>query len=545
MAFVSTVTLFRHGHGTTYSQCHSAGGLNATQQAATTQQAVRAAAEAVGATVLDGGFEFWAPLPECVTGVVDCGNANPSSPYAYVTLGGSGGGTGGGAGGAQHRVMEWTLAPTQVVAVWLCVPPMARYVGWTPYLMTRYQKGTAFTVFGSLGDTLSAGMLGFPTASDPSNSRNKVFTRLQSAGPNALPHGQDAVLLFGASGDALAAVKKLLEPLMQAPRGINTLLIPPVFSPTSMPGSTYALFQRYALPADPAAWMAWMASPPVSAWSITMPPTQPTRSNEGLQPRTLINKRGFPEVYLEAAAFALANIVAARLNASGATTAVFDESKPNPLESGYPCIEALINCGGDNRDTTYTSALPTFVLPMESSSLAVVVGVNHKQTGNGVYTNLAVYDSDIRLGVLAPTDAVMDGTAQPWLAGTPHERYASQLYVLALSRTCAPPVTALFPTSCVRVPSAGFPSVDPKHQLRCVERPYAAVDGSYVGPDSRNLVLPKLVLVNIRSYTVPTTMAGLTFHQVVNASWHDITARRQQAAQAAVGWAIQEQSVSG
>jgi hypothetical protein len=536
MTFLSAATLFRHGHGTGYTQCHSSG------PNATTQQAVRAAAEAVGAVVADGGFEFWAPPPECVMQVVDCGNANPTSPYAYVTLGGSKG----------HRVMSWPLAPTQVVAVWLCVPPVARYLGWTPYLMTRFQRGTAYTVFGSLSDTLSAGMTGFPTAADPSNSRNKVFSRLQSAaGPNTLPHGQDAVLLFGASGDALTAAKKLIEPLMAAPGGVNTLLIPSKFSPDGMPGSTYSLFMRYALPADPAAWATWMASPPVSAWSITMPQAQTQSKNDrdgsasALQPRPLISKRGFSEVYLEGAAFALANIVAARLNASGATTAVFDQSKPNPLESGYPCIEALINCGGDNRDTTYMSALPTFVLPLESDSMAVVVGVNHKETGNGVYTNLAVYDSDIRLGVLAPTDAVMDDTALPWLKGTQHERYASQLYVLALSRTCGPSVTALFPTNCIRVPSTGFPSVDPAHQLRCVERPYAAIDGSFVGPDSRNLVLPKLVLVNVQSYAVPTSMAGMTLNQVVNTSLHEIAARRQQAAQAAVGWSLQEQSGSG
>ena len=540
MTFLSAATLFRHGHGTAaYSQCHGSGGPNAT-----TQQAVRAAAQAAGAVVADGGFEFWAPSPECVTQVVDCGNANPSSPYAYVTLGG-----GGHSSGEHHLVMEWPLAPTQVVVVWLCVPSMARYLGWTPYLMTRYQRGTAFTVFGSLSDTLSVGMTGFPSADDPSNSRNKVFSRLQStAGANTLPHGQDAVLLFGASGDALTAAKKLIEPLMAAPGGVNTLLIPSRFSPDGMPGSMYSLFMRYALPADPDAWAAWMASPPVSAWSVTMPPTQaPSSKNDGdaLQPRPLISKRGYSEVYLEAAAMALANIVAARLNASGATTAVFDQSKPNPLESGYPCIEALINCGGDNRDTTYTSALPTFVLPLESDSMAVVVGVNHKETGNGVYANLAVYDSDIRLGVLALTDAVMDDTALPWLAGTPYERYAGQLYVLALSRTCGPTVTALFQTSCIRVPSAGFPSVDPAHQLRCVERPYAAVDGSFVGSDPRNLVLPKLVLVNVPTYSVSTSMAGMTLNQVVNTSWHEITARRQQAAQAAVGWSIQEQSVSG
>jgi hypothetical protein len=509
---VSAAALVRNT--VTYSLC---GGSAST---AVLQHTVRTAAETVGASVRDGSFVFWAPPSSCT----DCGNANPLSPYAMATMAPSQGDT---------QMLQWPLAQTEVIAVWLCVPPMARYIGWTPYMMMRKRAEKTYTVFASMADTSSAGMSDF-------NSSLAWYSRLQSsAGQGALPWGHDAVLLLGSDTHAVAAARQLIEPLMVSAGGITSWIIPKRFSPAEMPGSTYSLLQRYALPANASAWAAWMTAPPVAVWSLTMP-TNVSASDTTNDAAPLIPKRGFTELYLEGAVVALAGLVASRFNATG-TAALFDASQPNPLESGFPCVQACINCGGDNRDTTYVTSLPLFKLPLGSESFAVLVGVNHARAGNGAYSSVSVYDSDIRLGVMAVTDNFMSGTANSWLKGTPHERYASKLYVIAVSRTCGPNINAVFPgESCMRVPSAGFPSVKPEHSVRLVERPYAAMDGSNVGPDPHVLVLPKLVLVNVQSYSGVEDDAS-NMRQRVASSIEQLRTRQQGAQQAVTMWAQQQQ----
>jgi hypothetical protein len=426
-----------------------------------------------------------------------------------------------------------------VVVLWACVPPRGRYVGYTPYLHTVLRRTNAsaasvsrrFTVFASLGDTASAATGGPATSSATLPPPPPQFSRLNSsagaasgaASGGALPFGAEAAFLMGASPAAVAAVRALLAPLLSSP-GASSVNVLPVPAKYYDADSTYSLYQRYALPEDPSAWAAWAAAPPVSVWSVT--PALGARgarnaaagANAGANNAAaiaaaglpssypplpaLLPKQGASEAWLAPAVDALAARLAAFFSAAGAAVSVHDAARAgSALTSAAFCIATATNCGGDNRDTTYIQALPTFVLPAAATSLVIVVGVNHVATGNAHYANVAVYDADVRLGVTAAADDALSASPS-WLRGTPHEAAAGQLYALALSRTCPP----WLPLGCLRVPSQGWPAAPEGDLLSAVERPYAALDTS-VGPLASQLVLPRLVLVNIDDARFPLRAA--------------------------------------
>ena len=131
------------------------------------------------------------------------------------------------------------------------------------------------------------------------------------------------------------------------------------------------------------------------------------------------------------------------------------------------------------------------MLPDDPAALVIAVGANHRATGNGHYANVALYDSDVRLGVVAAADDALR-CAPSWLRGTQFEAATGSLFALAISRSCPP----WLPLPCLRVPSDGWPSASLSHYLTVVERPYAALDTT-VGPSATSLTLPQLVLVNI------------------------------------------------
>jgi hypothetical protein len=235
----------------------------------------------------------------------------------------------------------------------------------------------------------------------------------------------------------------------------------------------------------------------VKVWAVTPPLPPPGKKDAGFSLPTLLTKAGASEEWLRPAAQTLSSRLADYFAITGSVNvSVVDAGRGNPMKSSSFCIATATNCGGDNRDTVYVQALPLFVLPDDPGALVVAVGVNHRVTGNGHYANVAVYDTDVRLGVVAAADDVLR-CAPSWLRGTPFEAASGSLYALAISRSCPP----WLPLPCLRVPTDGWPAAARSHYLTVVERPYAAQDTT-VGPNAASLVLPQLVLVN-----VPTTRA--------------------------------------
>jgi hypothetical protein len=460
----------------------------------------------------------------------------------------------GGAASSSSQATDWPLAPGEVVVLWACVPPRARYVGYTPYIHTVLRRsnetangsadgsgGSAalrrYTVFASLGDTASAATGGPASATPPPPQFSRLNSSAGALGaPGALPFSAETALLMGASPAAVAAVRALLAPLLMWAGAVNVLPVPAKYYDAD---ATYSLYQRYALPEDPSAWAAWAAAPPVSVWSVTPALLLTGRraaagagaaaavpALPGAFPPlpVLLPKQGTSEAWLAPAADALASRLAAFFAAAGAAISTHDAARANPLASGAFCVATATNCGGDNRDTTYVQALPTFVLPADATALVIVVGVNHVATGNAHYANVAVYDTDVRLGVTAAADDALS-VAPSWLRGTPHEGASGQLYALALSRTCPP----WLPLGCLRVPSLGWPSAPEGDLLSAVERPYAAQDTT-VGPAAASLVLPRLVLVNIADARFPARPAA---DAAAGGGVNDATLREQvQAARA-------------
>ena len=437
------------------------------------------ATTATGAAPRVGSFRVWSADSSCVDSG-DCGNANPTSPYAFATLPGADG----------TQTWDWALAPNEVLVMVICVPPRGRYVGYTPYLHTAAFNGSRYTVFASLADTASAGTAG-RDASAP------VFSRLSSTA-GAVPHegsrdtallpfSRKAVLLMGASASAVAAARVLAGRLVPDV-AVNGFPIPDKYYD---PANTFSLYQRYALPDDAAAFAAWLAAPPVAVWSIT-PPLPPPGKKDAFPLPTLIPKAGSSEDWLRPAAEALAARLADYFALVGSSNvSIVSAGRGSPLKSSAFCIATATNCGGDNRDTTYVQALPLFVLPDDPAAMVVAVGANHRATSNGHYANVALYDSDVRLGVVAAADDALR-CAPSWLRGTQFEAATGSLYALAISRSCPP----WLPLPCLRVPADGWPSAALSHYLTVVERPYAALDTT-VGPSASSLVLPQLVLVNI------------------------------------------------
>ena len=265
-------------------------------------------------------------------------------------------------GGAQQT--DWPLGAGEVVVLWACVPPRARYVGYTAYLHTVVRNATRFTVFASLADTASAGTAG-AARSGPGGVDPPTFCRFNSsAGAVAdgtvsrslLPFGETAVLLLGASPPAVAAVRSMLVPLLGS-GGDGMITTLPLADKNYAPDSTYSLYQRYALPEDPAAWAAWAAAPPMSVWSVTPALRPPPGGKAAARAATyplppLIPKAGTSEAWMQPAADALAAAVASFLANGGGNVSISSLARSNPMQSSAFCIATATNCGGDNRDTT-------------------------------------------------------------------------------------------------------------------------------------------------------------------------------------------------
>ena len=457
------------------------GALDACSLDAASLAKFASATTASGAALRVGDFRVWSADASCADSG-DCGNANPTSPYAAVTLPRADG----------TQTWDWSLAPNEVVVMLACIPPRGRYVGFTGYLHTATFNGSRYTLFASVADTASAGTAGRDAAAP-------VFSRLSSTA-GAVPHegsrdaamlpfGRRALLLMGASASAVASVRAMAAPLLAPDSAVTVLPIPDKYYDPA--GSTYSLYQRYALPDDAAAFAAWLAAPPVAVWSVT-PPLPPPGKKDAFPLPTLLPKQGTAEDWLRPATEALAARLADYFALVGSSNvSVVSAGRGSPLKSSAWCIATATNCGGDNRDTTYVQALPLFVLPDDPAALVIAVGANHRATGNGHYANVAVYDTDVRLGVIAAADDALR-CAPSWLRGTQFEAATGSLYALAISRSCPP----WLPLPCLRVPSDGWPSATLSHYLTVVERPYAALDTT-VGPSATSLVLPQLVLVNI------------------------------------------------
>jgi hypothetical protein len=63
-----------------------------------------------------------------------------------------------------------------------------------------------------------------------------------------------------------------------------------------------------------------------------------------------------------------------------------------PIDTGFTCVNNRYDCFFDNRDTVYSVTKP--IKTSDAPNGIVVLGVNHKNTGKAIYTNINIYDGN-------------------------------------------------------------------------------------------------------------------------------------------------------
>ena len=466
-----------------------------------------------------------------------------------------------GSGGAAFSC-EWRLREPEVVLVVGCTPPPAKYFGITPYVYKSYDAGIVRTLFASAGDTLAVG--------GDDGSGTARFARLGTSAARVETNAdgtmgvvRDVRCWNSTFAAAFGGHTRVLRDAIDVLRTHAGSSVPFIENALNAYGlsrqtgvKTRALMIRHAVPANARDWAAYAESPPFIVMRLT--PRRAPIFPAPFPRAPLIRRETFDETPLASSIALVAERAAALFRAGGVEATTFgldaffgdegfarDEGNqekdrssrgskntwfddvpgtyetqivPSPpaqilFDNGQRCVDTAWNCGGDNRDTTYVNG-PRFSLP-DDRTVAYVVGSNHAATGNAVYANVAVYDPARKLGVLAIDDGEFENTAAAWTEGTPAERDAAKLFVVALARKCPPGVFSVddrldgadanspararrsrMPdgTLCVEVPSEGFPSASPDAELAVWARPYCHAETT-VGPWWSRLATPTAVLV--------------------------------------------------
>ena len=491
-----------------------------------------------------------------------------------------------GGGGAAFSC-EWRLREPEVVLVVGCTPPPAKYFGITPYVYKSYDAGIVRTLFASAGDTLAVG------GDDGSGTARFArlgtsAARVETKADGTMGVVRDVRCWNSTFAAAFGGHTRVLRDAIDVLRTHAGSSVPFIENALNAYGlsrqtgvKTRALMIRHAVPANASDWAAYAESPPFVVMRLT--PRRAPIFPAPFPRAPLIRRETFDETPLASSIALVAERAAALFRAGGVEATTFgldaffgdnpgfgfarDEGNqetdskntwfddvpgtyetqivPSPpaqilFDNGQRCVDTAWNCGGDNRDTTYVNG-PRFSLP-DDRTVAYVVGANHAATGNAVYANVAVYDPARKLGVLAIDDGEFKNTAAAWTEGTPAERDAAKLFVVALARKC-PPGPGVFSvddsgdansttrrlfddgadaspargarrsrmpdgTLCVEVPSEGFPSASPDAELAVWARPYCHAETT-VGPWWSRLATPTAVLVR-RTGDAPSS-AGTTF----------------------------------
>ena len=494
-----------------------------------------------------------------------------------------------GSGGAAFSC-EWRLREEEVVLVVGCTPPPAKYFGITPYVYKSYDAGIVRTLFASAGDTLAVG------GDDGSGTARFArlgtsAARVETKADGTMGVVRDVRCWNSTFAAAFGGHTRVLRDAIDVLRTHAGSSVPFIENALNAYGlsrqtgvKTRALMIRHAVPANARDWAAYAESPPFVVMRLT--PRRAPIFPAPFPRAPLIRRETFDETPLASSIALVAERAAALFRAGGGEATTFgldaffegfegfgfarDEGNqekdskntwfddvpgtyetqivPSPpaqilFDNGQRCVDTAWNCGGDNRDTTYVNG-PRFSLP-DDRTVAYVVGANHAATGNAVYANVAVYDPARKLGVLAIDDGEFKNTAQKWTEGTPAERDAAKLFVVALARKCPPGAGGVFSvttdrgelansttrrlfddgadaspargarrsrmpdgTLCVEVPSEGFPSASPDAELAVWARPYCHAETT-VGPWWSRLATPTAVLVR-RTGDAPSS-AGTTF----------------------------------
>ncbi len=336
-------------------------------------------------TVDDGGFVI-ADASDCEH-LDHCWFNNPTSPYGipFVPLG-----PGEPNPDPESRFPSpvdlpsmfgvYRLQPDEAL-VWVgTTPPESPYFSFTAYVFSRFDPAALgeppyddrVEVFASLGDSLNQ------------------LTINTSAQPGESPFGKESVVIVTADKGVDLAVREVLDGAGFSESVANTLVIPRF----DTDGVTPIARMGYDNQDDVFVVMARIAHPdaeqpgtPIRAW-LDDPGARLFRIRPNgpgpLDPHTLpaLRPRGTGEHEDGASLRRLVrSIEAAYSDMESSTRMAF----PTPWEDGYICLENLIPCFADCRDTPYMGAAHR--LGSEPEAI-IVAGYNHEKTGKASYVNI-------------------------------------------------------------------------------------------------------------------------------------------------------------
>eukprot|EP00026_Physarum_polycephalum_P007101 Phypoly_transcript_07155.p1 GENE.Phypoly_transcript_07155~~Phypoly_transcript_07155.p1 ORF type:complete len:433 (+),score=43.03 Phypoly_transcript_07155:337-1635(+) len=374
-----------------------------------------------------------------------CFGNNPESPYI------------------QYYFPSWgstkgPLRSDEAILVIQARPPTCRYYGYTPYLFSRSTGGLLpTTLFASLSDTLNM---------------------------NTVNISADGTIAFVSSPNphVTSTVENTIAPFLQ-PNAINTLPLPGQLLNLGL-GSTadrFGYLARYALFADPAQGLSYLNAIPGYALKLT----PKVADNSVLYPYPTYRPLGPAsdnENYLQAALNALVAAVKASESGIPLVQTATDIEAITGYVNGFSCINASVNCNGDNRDARYLKS-PSLYIYNTPLSHTWAVGVQHQKTGKAVYTAVAGYYNDKKLGVVSVADTKMNGSAEVFL---PNNQYASLLYAIKFARSCGPTEKYCF------VVPVNFPGVPINESMSFTERVYVE-PGFNVEPAAGSILSPQFI----------------------------------------------------
>ncbi|MFO0694670.1 MAG: hypothetical protein U0230_14005 [Polyangiales bacterium] len=411
--------------------------------------------EAEGFTVDEGRFAFFR-VEDCAS-LPSCYGNNPSSPYGLYLL-----------PPAPDEVIDPTTPPLsdatvrstfrlggdEAVVFLGRTPPEARYFGFRSYLASRQ----GVDLFASLGDT----------------TNHRVIA---TGGGSSGSFDQETVVVTTASAPLDARLRRFFA--REGAGGIvNTDVLPSteLVLGRSASADVLTMLFRVALFADETAGASYIANPPavvlrvrpnapIAAGALPAPPPRPRGTGK--------DESDFAD--------ALARLEAAIRARHATHTAQPIGVLGLPLV-GADCIAGGYGCLGDNADTLYFASGPTLLREAPADFL-VIFGVDHTRAGKASYTNVAVYETERRMGVAALADDAFAGSAAEYLGTSDPD--ADHLFAIRVARDC----TGL--AHCLAVPTA-FPGVPLDKTLTVAVRPYLEA-ATQTGPSLEELLPPRAI----------------------------------------------------
>ncbi len=389
------------------------------------KSSLASALEAQGFQLQKGSFRVL-DLSDCCAAGKSCSGNNPTSPYGAFHVPRAPGQTAGNPNeDGDGMAASYRLRADEAV-IWVgTTPPVAKYFGFTPYLMDREDSpGVRKPIFASLSETLNQLVVQVGSEPDPFEA------------PTAIIATADQIT----EGDA----KKALIAGGVAAGAINTVTFDPVLVKLGIDASadTVGVLFRVALFDDAAKGKAYLDAIPGELWRAT--PKTPTTPSPLPAPAARPKNTTDTETTLSSALDALEAAVIAKHPGLTAKSLFVNQGTPDPLA----CIQGKAFCAGDNRDTNYPTTLPQ---PLFSSpdDFFWVIGVNHAVTGKTSYSNFSVYAIEHLVGVASVDNLKYAGSASAFLPSHPD---APKLYAWKVARSCGSE------PNCLAIPDAGCPT---------------------------------------------------------------------------------------